>query len=568
LNWEEFRRISKWATASTEVGDASDKTSWLWKIQTARAIFTVCQSDQDAIEEAKKLIKEVRSLDGRPWEGSVLACKTIANQLDRRSYRDAQKILEAATQKLPSNGKELKSSKSDSLLAAEALLDLGDLYWKGDHHENHRRTDRAAVSYQESLKFDVTRYARYVKILHQYRQEGFHSQIIDLLRDLTSDRDFEKVYLKRLVYDFLAKDEFRRSILSATGQKNWDEVVDMVFKKAIETAKESHVERFHICKAYGEILHQRGNPEREEVVRSCWEDALKYGLPLASTTSDISWPDMFSVIDPLAFIYLHRAVKALVAAKAENKTDTISIEPVKANLDSASHYLDLIEKLEQKTDMWMNTTLICYKARYHTVAGNPKIAKSAVSKVIAASISILSDNDQTNDWFAYLQLWRIMEALQDDQHSEEARKRLESLASPGASPSHRFHCNECENSIHLSEKVHVCLESFGLKYLHKKCYDLKSAELQGGILGMRRFVIISPGTSDSKAVLGSGRSLSDWKAELQEKYVDLCDVVDVSPLTSFIPPQDAPSPDWTPRTPTFPGDPPTFEVNELTLNDR
>ena len=123
-------------------------------------------------------------------------------------------------------------------------------------------------NYQKSLKFDATRHARYVKVLHQSRQAELHSEIIDLLRDLTFNRNFDKVYLKRLVYDFLAKDEFRRSILSATGQKNWEEVVDMVFKEAIKTAKESHVERFHVCKAYGEILHQGGNPEREDVVIS------------------------------------------------------------------------------------------------------------------------------------------------------------------------------------------------------------------------------------------------------------------------------------------------------------
>ncbi|KAE9365639.1 hypothetical protein N431DRAFT_563490 [Stipitochalara longipes BDJ] len=562
LNWEEFRRISEWATASPEVGNASDKTSWFWKIQTARTIFTVCKYDQDANKNAQELLKEVQSLDGSLWQGSVLACQTITKQLQSGSYLEAQKaqkILRDVTRKLLSSDKGLASSKSDSLLAAIAFLDLGNLYWKENHHGQHQR-DRAAKKYQQSLNYDATRYARYVDVLHQYRQAGLHSQIIDLVRDLTPSENFDKVYLKRLVYDFLAKDEFRRSILSATGQKNWEKVVDGIFKKAIKTAQQSHVELFHILKAYGEILHQSGDMKREDAVINHWEEALKHGPPLASTTSDVSWPDMLSIIDPLACIYLHRAEKGLVAAKAENKIDTISIESVKAKLDSASLYLNLIEEfikeLEQKTDMWMNTTLICCKARYYTVAGNPEIAKSAVSKVIAASISILSDDDETNDWFAYLQLWRIMEALQDDQHSKEARKRLESLVTPSAGPTHWFHCNGCEKSIHRSEKMHVCLQSFGLKYFHKNCCDLKSAKLQGEVLGTHRCVIISPGTSDSKAVLESRRSLSDWKAQLQEKYVHLYDVVDVSQLDSFIPPLDAPTP--TAATPTFPGDPPTF----------
>lgn len=555
MNWEEFRRIRDWATKSPKVGNENEKKSWLWKIQIARTIFTMCKYDHEATDVAEELLKEVKSLNGSPWKDSVLACQTIAQQLQLDgNYSEAREILRNITDKLSTSNKVPRNSKSDSLLAALALLDLGDLYWRKDHDSGRkdddggrrdhdgRRKDRAAEKYRQSLKFDATRYARYIGVLYRYRQAGLYSHIIHFVGDLSDGRNFDRVYLKRLVYDFLAKDEFRRSILSATEQKKWDEVVDSIFKKAIETAKETHVELFHISRAYGEILHQCGNPKREDDVVNQWEAALKCGQPLTTTTSDIGWPDLFSVIDPLSYIYLRRAEKALGAAKAEGKTSTISTESVKAKLDTASHWLNLIKALEQKTDIWMNATLICCIARYHTVAGDRTRAKSAVSKVIAASVGILSDDDETNDWFAYLQLGRIMEALQDKQNSKEAWNRLQSLVTPEASPSRWFLCNECEKSIPLSEGVHVYLESFALKYFHEGCY-----KHQGMTSGMHRVAIISP-----EQKLERGISLSEWKFQLQEKYVHRDDVVDVTQFTPSIPSAAASS--------TTPGPPPSTVV--------
>jgi tetratricopeptide (TPR) repeat protein len=526
MNWAKFSRITEWAAASAKVGNENDKASWRWKIQIARTIFTVCKYDQEATDAAKILLKEVRNLDENLWEGSVLACQTIAEQLRLdESYSQAQKILEKATRRIIPIDTEMRKSKSDSLLAAIALLDLGDLYWRRNDHEHHQR-DRAKERYQRSLKFDATRYTRYIRVLRHYREAGLYSYIIDFVEKLTYKRKFNKAYLKRLVYDFLTKDEFQKSMLSDTKQNKWRKVVDRTFAEAIEAAEGSHMELFHIMKTYGNILHRCGDKKREDDVVSKWQTALQYGQPLASTTSAIGWPDIFSVIDPLAYIYLKRAEKALGEAKAAGKADSISTETVKTNLDTVNQYLGLIQELKQKTDIWMNTSLTCCLARYHTIAGEPQRVKSLVSKVVAASIGILSDNDESNDWFAYLQLGRIMEALQDKRNSEKAWKRVEKLMPPRVNLSRWSLCDECKQSIHLHEGVHVCLKFFQLKFFHSGCYDnLNNNISQSQRVELHKVAVVLPNANDTNVIVTAKQkqkretSLSHWKTQLEQKYV-------------------------------------------------
>ncbi|KAF2114323.1 hypothetical protein BDV96DRAFT_647029 [Lophiotrema nucula] len=157
----------------------------------------------------------------------------------------------------------------------------------------------------------------------------------------------------------------------------------------------------------------------------------------------------------------------------------VSTETTKAKLDEARNYLDRIKKLQDNADFWMSTTLICCLARYYTVAGDFATAKSAVSKVIAASIAILSDGEEANDWFAYLQMGRILEALQGEDNIAEAWNGLQSLMTPEAASSRWFLCDECRESIPLCDGVYVSLDSFVLMYFHQGCYDSRSVEVRG-----------------------------------------------------------------------------------------
>jgi tetratricopeptide (TPR) repeat protein len=559
-----FRRIKEWAEKSAKVGNKSDKVSWCWKIQIARTIFTVCKYDQDATDEAKALLREVRNLNGNLWQGSLLACQTIAEQLRLDgSYSQAQEILEKAMKTKPSIDTKMQKSKSDLSFAAIARLDLGDLYWKRDNHRCAKR------EYQESLRFDTTRYARYIDILRRYRKAGRYSWIIDFVGELTNKRKFPKTYLKRLVYEFLTEDEFQNSVLSATKQENWGEVVDRTFTKALEVSDGSHRELFHIMKSYGDILHRCGDRNREDDIVSRWDTALRYGQPLATTTDAIGWPDIFSVIDPLAYIYLKRAEKALGEAKAAGQSDSISTETVKTALDTANQYLGFIKELKQKTDIWMNTSLTCCLARYHTIAGEHQSAKSMVSKVVAASISILSDNDESNDWFAYLQLGRVMEALQDETNSKEAWKRLEKLPPPRIDLSRWFLCDECKQSIHLREGVNVCLESFQLKFFHSGCYDnFNNNKTQTNRVELHKVAVIISNADDTNAIVTAEekkdreRSLRVWKKQLRKKYVSPEDHVDITPGTSFSANSLTPDVSGSQETPIYFPPAPRIQVNE------
>ena len=469
--------------------------------------------DSQAEKAAKSLLDEVRKLDRKPWEDSVLACQTIAEQLmmeeSAESRAEAQKILEKAT---GSFSKDERSSKSGSLLVAIAFLDLGDVYWGAEEY------DQAAKMHRESLKYDTTRYSRYLEALRRYDwyyTEHAQSQprvhIINLLENLTKG-PFKKLYLDRLVYDFIAEDGFRGYLLGAKEHEDWKEVVDKTFTQAKDVANGCHAELFHIQKVYGHILHECGDASREEEVVDNWTKALEYGKLLIAAGDNIRWPDLFTIINPLARIYLNRAEQALSRSKAGNARPTGSIEN-----------LNLIKGLEQKTDIWMNTTLFCCLARYYMASKNKERARKAVVKVIAASIAVLSDKDESNDWFAYLQLGKVFNALQDKENSERAWNRLDKLGKPHSDLLPAFPCAQCNEQVPLAKGGYICTECFGPKYFDEKCYD-KCSEEQKGCIMMHKFAHIFPETQEPKNLTlnekpDTERELKQWKTQLQKKYL-------------------------------------------------
>ncbi|KAF2498537.1 hypothetical protein BU16DRAFT_615567 [Lophium mytilinum] len=524
LPWKEFCRIKDWATRLHGFHD-----SWLWKIQVARTIFTVCDGyDNKANKAAEGLLHEVQELDGEIWEGSILACQTIAEHLvTENSYAKAQKILEKATERFYKDQGGVQVSKSDSMLVAIAFLDLGDIYWKLEQY------DRAVATNLQSLKYDTTRYARYFDILREYsKKEETWPKTVEFLDELTVVKEFDKLYLNRLVYDFLAKDDFREFMAKAKEHKDWKKVVDKTFTQAIEVANGSPAELFHIRNVYGRILHECAGASREEEAVQQWEKALESGKPLAVIGSDIQWSHIADIIEPLAKIYLRRAEDALAKARSVNIDDYRPAEFVKEIFDMASHDFDLLKKLEQKTDIWVNTVVYCCLARYYKVSKDETKAKKAVAKVIAASIAVLSDSDESNDWFAFIQLGKVFNALQDAENSEEAWERLDVF---GKSPSDLwppFYCAGCNTKVPLAEGVWVCTECFGPKYFDAECYGKRELN---GCSTTHKGVNFNPEIQDSDIGTSMGNldrknDLNRWKIQLQLEYLEGEDIGDAAKL--------------------------------------
>ncbi|KAF2805950.1 uncharacterized protein BDZ99DRAFT_501497 [Mytilinidion resinicola] len=534
LQWEEFRRIRDWATKLDGFEKKSSHNSWSWKIQVARTIFTICDRyDKNANNAAKHLLREVQNIDEKLWEGSVLACQTIAEQLlIENSHAKAQKVLEKATARYLKNEGEVPAS-SDKMLVAIAFLDLGDLYWK------EKQYDQAAAMYRQSLKYDATRYARYLKILRLYNKREDWPETIGLLKELTEVKKSDKLYLNRLVYDFVAEDSFRKSLVRAKEHKDWKQVVDKTFTQAIDVANGSPAELFHIRKVYGQILHECADASREDDVIEQWEKALESGKPLAVSGNPIQWSHLADIIEPLAKIYLRRAENTLGKARAANSNEAMPAYSVKETFDMASHDVDLLKRLEQKTDIWVNTTVFCCLARYYMVSKDTVRAKKAVVKVIAASIAVLSDSDESNDWFAYVQLGKVFNALQDTKNSEQAWKRLDKFGKPPSDQWPPFYCAGCNTKVPLAKGVHVCKECFGPKYFDKECYDKRDLK---GCSTTHGSTIFFPEAKESKIIISDDdqireNSLKQWKVLLQGKYLEGADIGDAAkiPIVSLTP---------------------------------
>lgn len=553
MQGKDFHRIRDWAAKSDGVGSKDEKNSWLWKIQLARTIFTVCKYDHKAIKKAKALLNEVHKLDKRPWECNNLACWAISEYLRMKGQSDkAQKVLEKATARISRAGGEGLTSQ-DSLLIAMTFLDLAILYSKKDD-------DRAVDMVHKSLSYDTTRYALYLKIL-QYRK--IKDRILDLLVELTEKRQFDKLYLNRLVYDFIASDLFQEYLLQATTSKNWKIVVDQTFTKAIEVAYGCHAELFHIRKAHGNILRKSvDDASRDNEVIDTWEKALEHGKLLTAAGNDTWWPELFTVIDPLANIYLNRAQKAL--DRAAHKRDNRSVASVQEDFDTANHNLYRITMLEQKTDLWMNANVSCCLARYHIISNDYEKARKAVVRIIASSIDLLSDNDKSNDWFAYLQLAKTLSVLHDKENSEKAWKRLDKLGKTYADLLPQFPCSGCDEQITLAKGLHICTKCFGPRYLDDQCYANRDKKLKE--CSSHTYTKIFPEAEGDVRLT----DLDHWKNELRGKHLIGDDVGDITPtIFSIHTAQELDAEEMSRvATPTIEAEPPPSEDEDEEYRDK
>jgi len=486
-------------------------------LQVVRGIFAVSSSDEKAIQKADSLREKIFTDKRNPWEGNILGSLTAAKrksfqakQIEGEGASKAEELLEEArdilTRAISKCSPKKGLTSSESILVADTFLELGDIHWK------LKKFADAAKIQRKSLSYSNTRYARYVQSFSNYRKRQDWNFIEAFFNDLLQGEPFSKAYLNRLVHDFIVKEEFQESLSGSHRRKERKELVDKFFEKALLVAKDSPADMFHIEKAYGQILFRLKEINRTNVAAR-WERSLEHGRPLAAA-GDIRWHDLFSVINPLVEIYIQQGLKAPETISSENDKNQLAI-----------HYLEKIQDLEQKTDVWTNSTVYCGLAHFHYQRKDENKARKAVTRIIDASIAILSDNDLSNDWFAFLHLGKVFSALGDMENAKTAWEGLDNIGRQQSDLLLPLLCAKCSSNISLSDGLRICLHCFGPAFFDKKCYDEEKAqtELPKGGSKTHHFIVIHP---EQEKRLTSGQktekevSLKRWKADLEKKYLN------------------------------------------------
>lgn len=561
---EEMLRIEEWAIPI--FGPSKVAKSPSWHIQIATTIRSMCANDDEVKtgKEQKARIKKVEELDPENLMASHLVVSRLrdyvpdedpeATKLKRKNaitvLEDAVKVIERI------NTAQLGwfDSISRSILATSIYLELGDLYWDdGD-------PSLAPASYRKSLKYSSTRYSNYLVILERYQEKEKWSEVIDFITTLNEQANPEHLarYLDRFIHEFLAVGIFQRIASKAaekTGTESW-EVIETPFDLAIKEARKSPADLFHAHKAYISIVQRSSNKEamQDSVIHHC-KEALACGVLQAESGSGVLYHDIFAIVDTLAHIYLNKAVALLEEAHkkmgkpAGQKSTAGTASPpetprktnealggsklmpeVKRLLDDATVYALEMKSMIQDTDVWMNTGVYCCLAWYQLKLGDPAAAQKAVEEVMAAALGLLSDDDPSNDWFAFLHLGRVLNTIQDRKNARAAWEML-TILQPDTDEL-LFSCYGCSERFAISQGDRICMDCCGQICLHSKCHDTLpyASTLEkvktGGCYKHHHFITISTDENQAKAAKhGKIRidteeiTLEVWKDRLMKQYV-------------------------------------------------
>ncbi|KAJ4287162.1 hypothetical protein N0V90_012560 [Kalmusia sp. IMI 367209] len=518
-------RIERWAASEAIFGERA-KISAMWQIQTAMTIDSMCANDDKEKVQREQGSRANRALELDPH--NLMASSFVARRLKNSIKTEgppqipspirtkAINILKTATQEVEFS--LLRDSNwfdtiSRSLLAASIYLDFGDLYWA------EGKTSEAAKMYNMNIETwsDVV---RFLTTLNTQSKLTHHAQ-----------------YLDRFIHEFIADSVFQQVVSEAAEKTgSWSEVKKL-FTCAFELAKETATELFYAHKAYISII-QRGS-NKEATIANVIENgklAMACGVPQAESGIGVLYRDIFVVVDSLALIYLNKAMVLLhkvdmKAGTALNETTlpggrrvpitpekprmlantTKPLPELKRFLDEAMTYRQEIEKLQQDTDVWMNTGVCCCLAWYHRKMGDMKAARKVVERVMAAAIALLSDKDPANDWFAVLYLGRALTTLQDWKHAPKAWSILKFLLSDIEEP--LLACHVCKKQVNFRPEDKICKICYGPVFVHDK-YHRKLPTLGGTSCAQHH---------DFIKILGNDEQLDPddvhkWKNALRDYY--------------------------------------------------
>lgn len=516
--FEKIQMVVEWAYRELEPGP---EETWLWKLQVARLYLSVCDNDDEpAHAAADSLMAEVQKVDRSLWEDSLLAYRTIADEMKfKQDLPRAREVLSRATERIlnKATGDKILNG-ADPILVADIFLELAFMKREGLHSEagKPKRTARflpeAASLILQSLDHDRTRYSKYLEVLQIYHDTSQWARSVEFLKKLSKRVEphkgaFEKSYLDRLVYEFLATKEFPKYVLAMETKdpKNWNDMIDNLSTEAIKAAEGSPSELFHIKRVFGQILDACGNGRRKADAMRLWQEAVDLVKPSKLAEDCVVGTRIYSVVDPLARSYLDKAL-----------------------LEPAADYGRKLLELQANADHWLDIPLLCCQAHYLSVQ-DKESGIPIVKDTIGLCISVLTDGDLSNDWFAFAQLGKIFNAVMDTANAREAWGRLKGLDEAEAVLLPTFICDHCGTKISLTSGLWVCLYCFGPCYIHTACLQNQQKHYYPTSVSRRSSrhagVSIPPAQPTGPPTGNTRSSLATWLTAVGDNYLNQKDSI-------------------------------------------
>ena len=344
--------------------------------------FSICRRNSNAEERCRQAL----SLDPQNWRASVFLAKMV------KSPKEAIRILKGVDKRFKEDQK-LQATQTETF--AEIGYLIGCRYWE------QTMLDDAIVPYRESVIRNPSAFKQIFDIITKFDKVTRWDEILELLDEM-SDIDDKLTSFVLEMSKYPAYHSFHAILLrvllkhEALDQSS----LEMIYEDVIRAARdqEDHKTSFYLGHFYANALAAI-SPAPIPKVRQVLEDAIK---DLVRTDLDLA-RSFFLIGYRLGAIYLGEArqAKSPEAAK-KSLTKLVNIVP------------------ESIMESEMRLPLSLFAARYYTLQGDKKSAQAEAHNTLKVAMELLSDNDPSNDLFAYRKILYATIPFEDEKNVNAA----------------------------------------------------------------------------------------------------------------------------------------------------
>ena len=436
--------------------------------------------------EARERCKDALKLENNNWRASLL----LANIAESRE--DGIKILKKLVKHYGGDSGWLKEHGEDF---SNFAYSLGSLYW-----ENNIR-EKAVKWFSVSLEHGPVRPDLVFQIWIKYQSDKKWDEIMSIIEKLHSESHLKVVMIAA------PESRWRNDVYAAIRQAvvNTGKFTgfDQVYEPAIDSAKEAKKYRvsFDLQQSYATALSVCPVSKTDQIRKLL--EAAAGDVPYTNTDLAAAF---FLIGHRLGTIYLQNAKQA----KEDRKEDE-----AKAWLDRMSSIVP-----EQVKEDQMRLPLRLYAARYHLIDENKDKARRLAHNTLRMAIELLSDNDPTNDIFAYEKILYAVIPFGDIVNATTALALMK-IETPGGFFEMPCSC-QCGDTFKDPGEMWWCMDCINVVLTTKCMHTIKDKNVCDR--NHQRFQIPSWDGEKMKVLEkqvpwnGEVISMTDWRGKLTKEY--------------------------------------------------
>ncbi|KAK3990471.1 hypothetical protein QBC44DRAFT_64182 [Cladorrhinum sp. PSN332] len=402
LTVDQIQEVEKWAQGKLKVEDQKNLVS-IWEAHMACVLYCLATAPgrqiprmvgRITVSDAETRARKAIDLDPDNYRASYFLAQAT------KSSAESVDILQSLVDRLSSpDSHEWQKSDENKRLLVDILFTLGDKLILSD---NSDQVAEAVTAYLAGLAVDVTYRSGYQTVISQYAKKKMWPQIVEFIKTLgqqqpSSSKPDPLVRLMHKADLWGSQGLVNQLVEMAKNTDNWDLLRDL-YRRALTAENGERTDRytrFYLRRALGCSLVQEPNFEAE---------GLKKLEDLAAELSD-EWM-FYDIMRDFMRIYVPRALSSL---------------PLRNQY--ADRLEDLYGRFKQFGALTEARPALVF-ARYFLLANEHSRAKLAALGMVKMALEMLSDDDSSNDYWAFWNLAWLFSAFDDQTNAVAAFNML------------------------------------------------------------------------------------------------------------------------------------------------